>query len=257
MPNKKIKGFKRGFTKKSAVGPRGRTGKRKLWTNEQMEAAMLSVGNGEMSANKTADLHGVPRSTLKDRLNGRVEHGRNPGPRPYLTCDEEQEFSAHLLRASSIGLGKTRRDVKSIVGKYVKSKGLLNGSAVSNGWWENFLKRNPSLSLRTGDSTAGVRLDAMSFENMKAYFDLLREVYNEFDFEDHPEAIYNMDETGVPLEPRPPKVVAKRGQKKVRCHMSGQKAQITVIGCGSATGQILPPIYYLCSKEVESSVDAG
>ena len=47
MPNKKIKGFKRGSTKKSAVGSRGRTVKRKLWTNEQMEAAMLSVGNGE------------------------------------------------------------------------------------------------------------------------------------------------------------------------------------------------------------------
>ena len=36
-------------------------------------------------------------------------------------------------------------------------------------------------------------IGCMSLENMKAYFDLLREVYNEFDFEDHPEAIYNMD----------------------------------------------------------------
>ena len=210
-----------------------------------------------MSANKAADLHGVPRSTLKDHLSGRVEHGKNPGPQPYLTCDEEQKLSAHLLRASSIGLGKTYHDVKSIVGLYVKSKGLLKSSTISNGWWEKFFKRNPTLSLRTGDSTTGVQLDATSLENMKAYFDLLREVYNEFDFEDHPEAIYNMDETGVPLEPQSPKVVAKRGRKKVRYHMSGQKAQITVIGCGSATGQILPPIYYLCSKEVESSVDAG
>ena len=97
MPNKKIKGFKRGSTKKSAVGSRGRTVKRKLWTNEQMEAVMLSVGNGEMSANKATDLHGVPRSTLKDHLSGRVEHGKNPGPQPYLTRDEEQELSAHLL----------------------------------------------------------------------------------------------------------------------------------------------------------------
>ena len=105
MPNKKIKGFKRGSTKKSAVGSRGRTVKRKLWTNKQMEAVMLSVGNGEMSANKAADLHGVPCSTLKDRLSGRVEHGKNPGP-PYLIRDEEQELSVHLLRASSIGLGK-------------------------------------------------------------------------------------------------------------------------------------------------------
>ena len=66
----------------------------------------------------------------------------------------------------------------------------------------------------------------MNSENMKAYFDLLSDVYDEFDFENNPESIYNMDETGVPLEPRPRKVVAKRGQKKVRCCTSEQKSQI-------------------------------
>ena len=250
MPNKKIKGFKRASMKKPAIRSRGRTGKRKLWTNENMEAAMLCAAKTEMSANKAADLHGVPRSTLKDRLSGRVVHGTNPGPKPYLTRDEETELSAHLLQASSIGLGRTRRDVKSIVGSFVKSKGLLKGKTVSNGWWEKFLKRNPTLSLRSGDSTAGVRLNAMTAENMKAYFDLLQEVYDEFDFDSHPEAIYNMDETGVPLEPQPPKVIAKRGQKKVRCRTSGQKAQITVIGCGSATGQILPPFIIYSAKKL-------
>jgi len=30
-----------------------------------------------------------------------------------------------------------------------------------------------------------------------------------------PEAIYNMNESGMPLEPQPPKVVPKKGQKKV------------------------------------------
>ena len=70
-------------------------------------------------------------------------------------------------------------------------------------------------------------LDAVSVDNMRAYFDLLWEVYNEFNFENHPEAIYNMDDIGVPLEPWPPKVVAKHGQKKVRCRTSGEKAQIS------------------------------
>ena len=89
MPNKKIKGFKRASTKKPAIRSRGRTGKRKLWTNENMEAAMLCAAKTEMSANKAADLYGVPRSTLKDCLSGRVVHGTNPGPKPYLTRDEE------------------------------------------------------------------------------------------------------------------------------------------------------------------------
>ena len=67
-----------------------------------------------------------------------------------------------------MGLGKTSRDVKCIIRSFVKNKGTLKSSTVSNGWWEKFLKRNPALSLRSGDLTAGVRLDAMSVENMKA-----------------------------------------------------------------------------------------
>ena len=55
------------------------------------------------------------KSTLKDRLSGRVIHGAKPGPKPYLTVNEEAELSQHLLQASAMGLGKTRRDLKYLV----------------------------------------------------------------------------------------------------------------------------------------------
>lgn len=38
------------------------------------------------------------------------------------------------------------------------------------------------LSFRTGDATAGVRMDAINAENMTQYFDLLREVYDKYEF---------------------------------------------------------------------------
>jgi len=214
-----------------------------------MKAAIESVKAG-MSGNRAADSHGVPRSTLKDRLSGRVIHGVKPGPQPYLTADEESQLSSHLLMASKIGLGKTRRDVQCLVASYLKQKGTLRGSKVSNGWWSNFMKRNETLSLRLGDSTAGVRFDAMNTENINMYFDLLRNVYDEFEFDKYPETIYNMDETGVPLEPRPPKIVTQKGQKKVRYRTTGQKSQITVIGCGNATGQAIPPFIIFAGKQV-------
>ena len=152
---------------------------------------MKSVMDDSLSANRAADLHGVPQSTLKDRLSGRVIHGAKPGPKPYLTVDEEAELSQHLLQASAMGLGKTRQGVKCLVEVCIRKNGTLRGSAVSNGWCK-FLKRNPMLSLCSGDSTAGVRMDAMNVENMKEYFDLLREIY---EFNSHPGCVYNMDET--------------------------------------------------------------
>ena len=61
-----------------------RPSKHKQWTEQEMLAAITMAENGEVSANQAADAHGVPRSILKDRLNGRVTHGTKPGPRPSL-----------------------------------------------------------------------------------------------------------------------------------------------------------------------------
>ena len=72
-------------------------------------------------------------------------------------------------------------------------------------------KRNPTLRLCSGDSTAHVRMDAINTENLRAYYDLLKSVYDERGFDSHPETIYNMDDTGVPLEQWAPKVVTAKG----------------------------------------------
>ncbi len=48
-----------------------------------------------MSANKAAVVHGVLPSTLKDQLSGQVQHGKNPGPRPYLDSQEEKELGEY------------------------------------------------------------------------------------------------------------------------------------------------------------------
>jgi len=85
-------------------------------------------------------------------------------------------------------------------------------------------------------------MNAVNSENLNQYFKLLQEENN---FADHPEAIYNMDKTGMLLEPCPPKVVVQKGQKKMRYQTSSQKQQITVIGCGIAVGQVILRSLYL------------
>ena len=109
------------------------------------------------------------------------------------------------------------------------------------------MQRHPRLSLRSGDSTGYVRMNAMNKEN---FFDLLETVLHDNNLKVHPEQVYNMDETGLPLNPRPPKVVALRGQKKVWYQCSGSKKQITVLGCCSGTGQVIPPFVIFDAKHL-------
>jgi len=59
--------------------PLNRPSRRKLWTNEQMLAALKAVELGQ-PINQAARDHGIPKTTLKDRVSGRVVHGVRPGP---------------------------------------------------------------------------------------------------------------------------------------------------------------------------------
>ena len=58
------------------------------------------------------------------------------------------------------------------------------------------------------------------------------------------------DETSIPVVPRPSRVAAQKGQKEVRYCTSGTKALITNIGCGSVTGQALPPLIIFAAKQL-------
>ena len=56
---------------------------RRQWTDVQMEAAMKAAEDGS-PINQAAREHGVPKTTLRDSLSGRVTHGSKPGVMPYV-----------------------------------------------------------------------------------------------------------------------------------------------------------------------------
>jgi len=107
--------------------------KRKQWTEQQMLDTIESATAGGMSGNKAAAKHGIPPSTLKDRLSRHVKHGTKPGPTPYLSQTEGKELTDHLLLAAQSGYGKIRRDVMSIVEGYVNSQNPSHTVSISNG----------------------------------------------------------------------------------------------------------------------------
>ena len=57
-----------------------------------MEGAISAVKNSEMDVNRAALEFNVPCTTLKDILAGRVAHGTNPGPVPYVNKEEEKSW---------------------------------------------------------------------------------------------------------------------------------------------------------------------
>ena len=181
-----------------------------------------------------------------------MQHGVKPGPKPYLNEVEEKDLTGFLEVTSSIGYGKTRKQIKAVAETVAREKGILWKERISDGWFRRFFERQPQLTLRKGDRTAFVRMSAMqNNEALDSYFRELKRIFDdEHKLLDKPENIYNVDETGMPLDHRAPHILAKKGQKKVRCATSGNKSQVTVVGCINAVGQALRTSFhhYLTQK---------
>ena len=84
-------------------------------------------------------------------------------------------MASFIEQCASIGYGKSRKDIMCIAQSTAQSKGLLRKKVISAGWWRRFMERQSKLSLRKGDSTAFVRMDAVNEETLNGYFDLLED----------------------------------------------------------------------------------
>ena len=159
--------------------------KLRSWSNDSMVQAMDAVKSGLLGVNRAALEYGVPKTTLKDRIAGRVSHGTNIGSKPYLSKKEEEELVKFLINCSKMGYGKTRSEVLKIVEATLKKKNDMN-LKLSQGWWWRFRQRWPQLTLRRGDSFSLAREKMTNYDVFHHYFDLLGETFTKYDLKDKP-----------------------------------------------------------------------
>ena len=229
--------------------------KYKRWTNVRMDRALDAVRLHGLSVRRAAEEYDVPKSTLHDRVSGRVLIGGQSGPQKYLTDEEEGELELFLTGCASVGYARSRQQVLQLVQEVMSNKGMP--VTVTHGWWESFRRRHPQLTLRTAAPVSYARAMASDPAVISNYYDLLERTLVENNLLDKPAQIFNMDETGMPLDPSPPLVVAQRGQKHPSAVGSGDKSQITVLSCCSAAGYALPPFVIFDRMALKPELTTG
>ena len=55
-------------------------------------------------------------------MSGKVCHGENPGPRPYLSKPKEKDLSDFLVEVAKAGYGKSRQQVKALAANAIHEK---------------------------------------------------------------------------------------------------------------------------------------
>ena len=111
--------------------------------------------------------------------------------------------------------------------------------------------------LRTADPLSYIRAMCTSEEILDTYFDMLEANLTDNSLLGKPAQIFNIDETGMPLDPKPFSVIALVGCKHVSCMRSGDKTQITVVACCSASGSVIPPLVVFDRKFLKPEYTYG
>lgn len=226
----------------------------KQWPDWSMEKAVEAVNIQKLSIRRAAQQYNIPKSTLADRISGRIQIGAVSGPPKYLTSLEEEELATFLCRCGAMGYARSKAEVVALVQRVLDSRNKQ--ITVTNGWWDLFQRRHPKLTLRTPAPLSQARSKATDPEMLARYFDLLEETLAANKLEGRPGLIFNMDESGMPLDAKAPKLIFGKGSYASAIG-SGDKSQITVVGCVSATGFALPPMVIWDRKHLAPELAVG
>ena len=118
---------------------------------------------------------------------------------PIYQFKKRRSFVSFLLKCATIGYAHTRK-VLVLMWRIVESKGLDHST--TDNWWRRFRERHPQLTLKTAMPLSKARAMAADEQVINKYFDMLEDTLIENSILDDLHCIlYNLDETGMPLNP--------------------------------------------------------
>ena len=208
-----------------------------------MLTAIATFRAGGISFRKCADQFNAPKSTLRDRITGRVVHSTKNGPETKLSAEDENKLAAYLIDTSRQGYGKSKEIIMFMATQIAVKRGKkVPEGGLSEMWWRSFLKRHPEISLRTSQNFGMVRT-LVTRQTVEAFYKRLLETLQDNgigNLLDKPHLIFNADESGFEFDAINKIVAAAKGARHVPRISKGQHEKVTVLACASAAGNSIP-----------------
>lgn len=164
---------------------------RQKWSEEDIKRAIEMVSNKVMGYKKAAETYNVPKTTLIRRVKKykATEDINNAAAKklgrlaPVFSEDQEKELATYVKNMESRLFGLTTKDLRSLAYDLAENNNIEHnfdrGTKLAGRYWlENFLKRNPDLSLRKPEATSAARASGFNEVSVGNFFKLLLEIHN-------------------------------------------------------------------------------
>ena len=199
-----------------------------------------------------AKKYNIPYGTLHNKVNGR--HDKPNGGQVRLSHELECELAKviDILADWKIPIGKL--EIRTLVKDHLDNNGVhvFQDNMPGSDWLRTFMKRH-NLTKRVSANISRKRA-TISSKSINDYFNHLSiELLNV-----PPQNIFNYDETNLREDPGLKEVIVRRGYGRVERIMEDTKSCTSVMFCGDAAGNYLPPmVVYKSNGQAEKSWKIG
>jgi hypothetical protein len=204
----------------------------------QLAHKIWRESDGTMSIVKAANMYGVKKSTLRDRIKGAIPKAEASQNMQRLSPGEEEALVDWILLLASWGWPARVEQLRGMTCELLQAKGDIKELGIH--WTEQFLKRHPILKSKF---VSGLEKDRVAAENpaiIKHWFDLVKQQIEDNAVEK--EDIYNMDEKGTMMgASEKVKIIISKYEKRQYMTTSGSREWVSLLECISAIGKALPP----------------
>jgi hypothetical protein len=152
------------------------------------------------------------------------------GKKAALTAEQEKQLVHVLLDMERRLFGVSVKDVKRYVFQFCEQNGISSSfnqqrSEAGRDWLQDFLKRNPELSIREPEATSMQRAIGFNKSKVEIFFRNLKKLlYHENGTQRiPPENIFNVDESRYTSVHKPGKIFARKGKKSEGALTSAEK----------------------------------
>lgn len=226
--------------------------KRALWSENALQQAVNSVRNG-MSVLRASQDYNIPRRTLRNHLlSGSTV--KKLGRGSLLRKEQEEELCSRIFRLAEVGMPVTSRVLRRSVYTFVEENNIKHTfnkitRMAGRKWMHLFYQRHPEIAQRRVQILNPARAQKLNRFIVADYFTKLENVLVNLELMNKPQQIFNMDEKGCRLTiHHQQKVLSRRGVKRVHMIAQEHAENVTVVACGNALGQAIPPMILFKGK---------
>lgn len=180
------------------------------------------------------------------------------GRHTILPKSLEDQLFEYTLTMSDMFFGLTQDKLRSIAYELACRNGIKHpfdheSKKAGKDWLYGFLKRYPSLSLRSPEPTSLSRAIGFRKTEVETFYNNLEKVLSKENIQ--ATDVYNCDEVGMSSVQKPQKVLAKKGKKQVGQIVSAEKGETTTaLVCMSAGGNFIPPMLIFKRKNMNKQL---